>query len=50
MKKIKFVRDYKVLLASQKTTIYHAGDIINCRGDEKAQQMIDRGFAVEVNE
>lgn len=50
MKKIRFVKDYKILLASQEMKIYHAGDLINCRDDEKAQQMIDRGFAVEVKE
>ena len=48
MKKIKFVKDYSVLLASQETKIYHMGMIVDCRNEEKAQQMIDRGFAVEV--
>ena len=48
MKKIKFVKDYSVLLASQETKIYHKDLIVNCRNEEKAQQMIDRGFAVEV--
>lgn len=47
-KKIKFVKDYKKLLASQETKIYRAGTIVNCRDEEKAQQMIDRGFAVEM--
>jgi hypothetical protein len=35
MKKIKFVKDY-------------SGQIVNCRNEEKAQEMIDRGYAVEV--
>jgi hypothetical protein len=48
MKKIKFVKDYSILLASQETKIYHKDQIVNCRNDEKAQEMIDRGFAVEV--
>lgn len=48
MKKIKFVKDYSILLASQETKIYHKDQIVNCRNEEKAQQMIDRGFAVEV--
>ena len=48
MKKIKFVKDYKILLASQETKIYHNGQIVNCRNEEKAQEMIDRGFAVAV--
>lgn len=48
MKKIKFVNDYSILLASQETKIYHKDQIVNCRNDEKAQEMIDRGFAVEV--
>lgn len=48
MKKIKFVKDYSVLLASQETKIYQKGLIISCRDEEKAQQMIDRGFAVAV--
>jgi hypothetical protein len=48
MKKIKFVKDYSILLASQETKIYHKDMIVNCRNEEKAQEMIDRGFAVEV--
>ena len=48
-KKIKFVKDYEVLLASQETKIYHKDQIVNCRNEEKAQEMIDRGFAVKVN-
>lgn len=48
MKKIRFLRDYSILLASQMIKIYHRGDIINCRDDEKAQTMINRGFAEEV--
>lgn len=48
MKKITFVKDYKITLASQETKIYHKGDIVNCRNDEKAQEMISRGFAMEV--
>jgi hypothetical protein len=48
MKKIKFIKDYSILLASQETKIYHKDSIINCRNEEKAQQMIDRGFAVAV--
>ena len=48
MKKIKFVKDYSVLLASQETKIYHKDQIVNCRNEGKAQEMIDRGFAVEV--
>jgi hypothetical protein len=48
MKKIKFVKDYSVLLASQETKIYRKDTIVNCRNEEKAQQMIDRGFAVGV--
>lgn len=48
MKKIKFVRDYSVLLASQETKIYRKDMIVNCRNEEKAQQVIDRGFAVAV--
>lgn len=48
MKKIAFIKDYSVLLASQETKIYHKGDIVNCRNDEKAQEMISRGFAMEV--
>lgn len=48
MKQIKFVKDYSILLASQETKIYHKDQIVNCRNEEKAQEMIDRGFAVEV--
>lgn len=48
MKRIKFVKDYAILLGSQETKIYHKDLIVNCRNEEKAQQMIDRGFAVEV--
>ena len=48
MKTIKFIKDYKILLASQETKIYHKDLIVNCRNEEKAQQMIDRGFAVAV--
>ena len=48
MKKIQFVKDYEVLLAGQETKIYHKDQIVNCRNEEKARQMIDRGFAVEV--
>jgi hypothetical protein len=48
MKKIKFVKDYSVLLVSQETKIYHKDQIVNCRNEEKAQQMIDQGYAVEV--
>jgi len=50
MKKIKFVKDYSILLASQETKIYHKDLIVNCRNEEKAQEMIDRGFAVAVVE
>lgn len=49
MKKIKFVKDYSILLASQETKIYHTDTTVNCRNDEKAQKMIDRGFAVAVD-
>jgi hypothetical protein len=45
---IKFVQDYATLLASQETKIYHKDMVVNCRNEEKAQQMIDRGFAVAV--
>ena len=48
MKKIKFVKDYSILLASQETKIYHKDQIVNCRNEEKAQKMIDQGYAVEV--
>jgi hypothetical protein len=48
MKKIKFVKDYSVLLASQEIKIYHKDMIVNCRNENKAQEMIDRGFAVAV--
>jgi hypothetical protein len=48
MKKIKFVKDYSILLASQETKIYHKDLIVNCRNEEKAQDMIDRGYAVAV--
>lgn len=47
-KKIKFVKDYKKLLASQETKIYRKDTIVNCRDEEKAQKVIDRGYAVEV--
>lgn len=47
MKKIKFVKDNSILLASQETKIYHAGQRVTCRNDEKAQEMIDRGYAIE---
>lgn len=46
--KIKFLKDYSVLLGTQETKIYHKDLIVDCRDDEKAQKMIDRGFAVEV--
>ena len=46
--KIKFIKDYSILLASQETKIYHKDLIVNCKNDEKARDMIDRGFAVEV--
>lgn len=45
--KIKFVKDYSVLLVSQETKIYHKDQIVSCRDEEKARKMIDRGFAVE---
>ena len=48
MKQIKFVKDYSVLLADQDTKIYHKDQIVNCRDEEKAQKVIDRGYAVEV--
>lgn len=48
MKKIKFVKDYSILLASQETKIYRKDLIVNCRDEEKAQKMIDLGFAVDV--
>ena len=48
MKKIKFVKDYKTLLASQEIKVYTEGMVVDCRNEEKAQEMIDRGFAVEV--
>ena len=48
MKEIKFVKDYKILLASQETKIYHKDQIVNCRDEAKAQKMIDQGYAVEV--
>jgi hypothetical protein len=44
--RIKFVQDYSVLLASQETKIYHKDQIVNCRNEEKAQQMIDQGYAI----
>lgn len=47
-KKIKFVKDYSVLLASQETKIYHKDQIVNCRDEEKAQKMINMGYAVVV--
>ena len=40
-KKIKFVKDYSVLLTSQETKIYHKDLIVNCRDEEKAQKVID---------
>lgn len=49
MRKIAFVKDYKITLASQETKIYHKGDVVNCRNEEKAQEMISRGFAVAVD-
>ena len=46
--KIRFLKDYEILLASQATKIYHEGMIVNCKNEEMAQQMIDRGFAEAV--
>jgi hypothetical protein len=49
MKLIKFIKDYSVLTTSGKTKHYPASDVvINCPDDEKAQEVIDRGFAVAV--
>jgi len=46
--KIKFLKDYSALLASQEVKIYHAGQILDCRNEDAARQMIDRGFAIVV--
>jgi len=46
--KIHFLKDYSILLASQETKIYHAGMTVDCKNDEKAQGLIDRGFAEAV--
>ena len=46
--RIKFIKDYSVLLADQDTKIYHKDQIVNCRDEEKAQKMIDRGYAKKV--
>lgn len=48
MMKIKFVKDYSILLASQETKIYHKDQVVNCRNDEKAADLVARGFAVGV--
>jgi len=49
MKPIKFIKDYSVLTTSGETKHYPASDVvINCPDDEKAQDVINRGFAVEV--
>ena len=48
--KIKFIKDYSVLLADQDTKIYRKDQIVNCRDDEKAQKMIDRGYAIRIIE
>lgn len=48
MMKIKFVKDYSILLASQETKIYHKDAVVNCQNDEKAADLVQRGFAVEV--
>lgn len=46
---IKFIRDYKILLASQEMKIYREGLTMNCRNEEKARDVISRGFAVAVD-
>jgi len=46
--KIHFLKDYHILLASQETTVYLAGTVVDCKNDEKAQGLIDRGFAEAV--
>jgi len=49
MKPIKFIKDYSVLTTSGATKHYPASDVvINCPNEEKAQDVIDRGFAVAV--
>jgi hypothetical protein len=50
MKQIIFIKDYSVLTTSGATKHYPASNmIINCPDDEKAQEVIDRGFAVAVD-
>jgi hypothetical protein len=47
MKPIKFIKDYSVLTTSAATKNYPASDVvIFCPDDRKAQEVIDRGFAV----
>lgn len=49
MKPIKFIKDYRVLTSSGEEKHYPASDVvINCPDDRKAQEVIDRGFAVAV--
>lgn len=50
MKPIKFIKDYSVRATSGATKHYPASNmVINCPNDEKAQEVIDRGFAVAVD-
>ena len=46
--KIKFVKDYSILLASQETKIYRKDAIVDCKYEDKAKDLVKRGFAVEV--
>jgi|GEM_PF-1984586 len=49
MKPIKFIKDYSVLTTGGIKKHYPASNmVINCPNDEKAQEVIDRGFAVAV--
>ena len=44
---ITFIRDYSIILASQETKIYHKDLTMNCRNEEKARKLIERGYAKE---
>ena len=50
MKLIKFIKDYSTRTASGETKHYPASNaVINCPDDRKAQEVIDRGFAVPID-
>lgn len=44
---IYFVKDYSIRTASGETKVYLESANINCRDDEKALNLIKRGYCIE---